>query len=100
MVEYWQRLFHEKRYLAVRNVNPNYTVLASAFGIKNIYVDCEEELEAKMKDFLFADPEEPVLFHVKIERTPCLPLVAPGQRLENMILEDEDFEVDPAAAPS
>ena len=100
MVEYWQRLFHEKRYLAVRNINPKYTVLASAFGIKNIYVDCEEELEAKMKDFLFSDPEEPVLFHVKIERTPCLPLVAPGQRLENMILEDEDFEVDPAAAPS
>lgn len=100
MVEYWQRLFHEKRYLAVRNVNPKYTVLADAFGIKNLYVDCEEELDAKMKEFLFECQDEPVLFHVKTERTPCLPLVAPGQRLENMILEDEDFEVDPAAAPS
>jgi acetolactate synthase I/II/III large subunit len=65
-----------------------------------LYVDCEEDLEAKMKEFLFECQDEPVLFHVKIERTPCLPLVAPGQRLENMILEDEDFEVDPAAAPS
>lgn len=100
MVEYWQRLFHEKRYLAVRNTNPNYTTLASAFGIKNIYCDNEEDLPEKMKDFLFNDPDEPVLFHVRVERTPCLPLVAPGQRLENMILEDEDFEVDPAAAPS
>jgi len=100
MVEYWQRLFHEKRYLAVRNTNPKYTTLASAFGIKSIYCDNEEELPEKMKDFLFNDPDKPVLFHVRVERTPCLPLVAPGQRLENMILEDEDFEVDPAAAPS
>lgn len=100
MVEYWQRLFHDKRYLAVRNTNPDYVILAKAFGIKSVYCDCEEDLPAKMKEFLFEDPDKPVLFHVRIERTPCLPLVAPGQRLENMILEDEDFEVDPAAAPS
>jgi acetolactate synthase I/II/III large subunit len=100
MVEYWQRLFHDKRYLAVRNTNPDYVILAKAFGIKSVYCDCEEDLPAKMKEFLFEDSDKPVLFHVRIERTPCLPLVAPGQRLENMILEDEDFEVDPAAAPS
>lgn len=100
MVEYWQRLFHEKRYLAVRNTNPEYTTLASAFGMKSIYCDNEEELPDKIKDFLFNDQDKAVLFHVRVERTPCLPLVAPGQRLENMILEDEDFEVDPAAAPS
>jgi len=100
MVEYWQRLFHEKRYLAVRNSNPVYTTLAKAFGIKSIYCDREEDLAEKMNDFLFNDPNQAVLFHVRVERTPCLPLVAPGQRLENMILEDEDFEVDPAAAPS
>jgi len=100
MVEYWQRLFHQKRYLAVRNTNPVYTTLAKAFGIKSIFCDREEDLKDKMNDFLFNDPDQAVLFHVKVERTPCLPLVAPGQRLENMILEDEDFEVDPAAAPS
>jgi len=100
MVEYWQRLFHDKRYLAVRNTNPAYTKLAEAFGIKSLYCDRAEDLSEKMKQFLFDDPDKPVLFHVRIERTPCLPLVAPGQALENMILEDEDFEVDPAAAPS
>jgi acetolactate synthase I/II/III large subunit len=101
MVEYWQRLFHDSRLLAVRNShNPDYVKLAQAFGIKAIYCDCEEELEEKMKEFLFADPDEPVLFHARIERTPCLPLVAPGQPLEDMILEDIDVEVDPGAAPS
>lgn len=101
MVEYWQRLFHDARYLAVRNEqNPDYVTLAKAFGIKAIYVDSEDEIEEKMREFLFADPDEPVLFHVKIKRTPCLPLVAPGQPLDDMILEDIDVEVDQSAAPS
>eukprot|EP00586_Coscinodiscus_wailesii_P012921 CAMPEP_0172497080 /NCGR_PEP_ID=MMETSP1066-20121228/94861_1 /TAXON_ID=671091 /ORGANISM="Coscinodiscus wailesii, Strain CCMP2513" /LENGTH=817 /DNA_ID=CAMNT_0013269659 /DNA_START=53 /DNA_END=2506 /DNA_ORIENTATION=- len=101
MVEYWQRLFQESRYLAVRNThNPDYTTLASSFGIKGLYADCEEDLEEKMREFLFEDQDKPVLFHVKIERTPCLPLVAPGSALEKMILVDEDFEVDKSAAPS
>lgn len=101
MVEYWQRLFHDNRLIAVRNSNnPDYSTLAKAFGIKSIYCDAEEELEAKMTEFLFSDPDEPVLFHLRIERTPCLPLVAPGQPLEDMILEDVDVTVDPSAAPS
>mmetsp|Transcript_7425 Transcript_7425/g.18273 ORF Transcript_7425/g.18273 Transcript_7425/m.18273 type:complete len:836 (-) Transcript_7425:2119-4626(-) len=101
MVEYWQRLFHDARYLAVRNEqNPDYVVLAKAFGIRAIYVESEDEIEAKMKEFLFDYPDEPVLFHVKIRRTPCLPLVAPGQPLDDMILEDIDVDVDQSAAPS
>jgi acetolactate synthase-1/2/3 large subunit len=101
MVEYWQRLFHDNRLLAVRNSNnPDYSILAKAFGIKSVFCDCAEDMEEKMKEFLFADPEEPVVFHVKVERTPCLPLVAPGQPLGDMILEDVDIEVDPSAAPS
>jgi len=100
MVEYWQRLFHDERYIAVRNKSPKYTTLASAFDIKSIYCECAEELEEKMRSFLFDYDDEPVLFHVRIERTPCLPMVAPGQPLDNMILVDEDFEVDKSAAPS
>merc|ERR1711966_408319 len=85
MVGYWERLFHDERYIAVRNKSPEYTTLASAFGIKSLYVESDEE---------------PVLLHARIERTPCLPMVAPGQPLDNMILTDEDFEVDMSAAPS
>lgn len=100
MVEYWQRLFHDERYIAVRNKSPQYTTLASAFGIKSLYCESEEELPELMRQFLEDYDDEPVLFHVRIERTPCLPMVAPGQPLDNMILVDEDFEVDMSAAPS
>jgi len=102
MVEYWQRLFHEERYLAVTNtINPDYGKLADAFGIKNLYVDSEEDLPEVMERFLFEDPEKPVLMHARIERTPCLPLVAPGKPLQEMILEDVTYEgLDAGAAPS
>lgn len=101
MVEYWQRLFHDNRLLAVRNdANPDYVKLAGAFGIKAVYCDHADDLEATMKEFLFADPDRPVLFHARVQRTPCLPLVAPGQPLQDMILEDVDVEVEPGAAPS
>ena len=102
MVEYWQKLFHEERYLAVTNtVNPNYSKLADSFGIKNLYCDCQEDLPQTLEKFLFEDPEEPVLMHVRIERTPCLPLVAPGKPLQEMILEDVICEgLDACAAPS
>eukprot|EP00536_Pseudo-nitzschia_multiseries_P004480 jgi/Psemu1/237689/estExt_Genewise1.C_740091 len=100
MVEYWQRLFHNDRKLAVRNQNPDYQTLAKAFGIRSMGVECESELEEKMREFLFDYPDEPVLFHVRIRRTPCLPLVAPGQPLDDMIMEDIDVEVDQSAAPS
>lgn len=102
MVEYWQRLFHDERYLAVTNtVNPDYGKLADSFGIKNLYADCEEDLPEVMRQFLFEDPDEPVLMHARIERTPCLPLVSPGKALQDMILEDEICEgLDACAAPS
>jgi len=100
MVEYWQRLFHSDRKLAVRNENPDYSTLASAFGIRSMTADSEDEIEEKMREFLFDYPDEPVLFHVRIRRTPCLPLVAPGQPLDDMILEDINVEVDQSAAPS
>lgn len=100
MVEYWQRLFHGERYLAVRNTNPDYVKLAESFRIKSVYCDHAEDLEAKLREFLFEDPEEPVLFHCRVERTPCMPMVAPGKALDDMIHRDEAFEVDPTAAPS
>lgn len=101
MVEYWQKLFQDDRLIAVTNDNPDYSTLADAFNIKNLYVDAQEDLPEKMREFLFEDPDKPVLMHVKIERTPCLPLVAPGKPLQEMILEDGNYEgLDKSAAPS
>jgi len=99
MVEYWQKLFCGDRLIAVRNQNPDYCRLADSFGIQNLYCDHEEDLQDKLEEFLHTT--KPVLFHVKIQRTPCLPLVAPGQAIDNMILVDEQTQdVDQTATPS
>jgi acetolactate synthase-1/2/3 large subunit len=84
----------------VRNINPDYQTIAKAFSIKSVHCDREEDIEEKMREFLFDYDDEPVLFHVRTDRTPCLPLVAPGQPLDDMIMEDIDVEVDLSAAPS
>ena len=62
----------------------------------------EENLEETMQKFLFEDPGKPVIFHARIEKTPCLPLVAPGAPLQDMIMEDLESEggFDASAAPS
>lgn len=101
MVEYWQRLFHKNRLIAVRNSqNPDYVALANAYGIKALYCDCAEDLPQRMREFLFDDPGEAVVFHVRIKRTPCLPMVAPGQPLDDMLLEDIAVDTDGMDAPS
>jgi len=101
MVEYWQRLFHKNRLIAVRNSkNPDYVALANAYGVKAVYCDCIEDLPKKMSEFLFDEPLEPVVFHVRIKRTPCLPMVAPGQPLDDMLLEDIAVDTDGMVAPS
>merc|ERR1712071_238496 len=50
MVEYWQKLFFDDRYIAVRNKSPKYTTLAAAFDIKSVYCESMEELPEKMRE--------------------------------------------------
>ena len=38
MVEYWQKLFCNSRYISTDNNNCNYNILADAYNIKNIYM--------------------------------------------------------------
>ena len=50
---------------------------------------------------IFLDTDKSILFHVKIEKTPCLPLVSPGKSIDNMILEDHHYtEIDKSEVPS
>lgn len=99
MVEYWQKLFMDGRYISVENNNCDYNKLADAYNIYNLYCDNEKDLTSKMSEFL--NYTGPILFHVKIEKTPCLPLVSPGKSIDNMILEDHHYtEIDKSEVPS
>ena len=100
MVEFWQKLFFDGRYVSTDNNNCDYNKLADAYNIKNLYCDNEKDLSDKMEEFLNFN-NGPILFHVKINKTPCLPLVSPGKSIDNMILTDGGYDdIDKSDLPS
>ena len=36
MVHIWQKLFHNENYIATDNKNPNFAIIAKAYGIQTI----------------------------------------------------------------
>jgi acetolactate synthase-1/2/3 large subunit len=90
MVWIWQRLFFDGRYISVDNVNPDYVKLAEAHGIKAIACETEEELPGVVEKWLAHDG--PMLVEFKVVPDICLPMVAPGKALDEMILlKDREF---------
>lgn len=91
MVTQWQSLFYEHRYSHTHQSNPDFMKLADAVGIKGIRVTAQEDLEAKVKEFL--DYPGPVLFEAVVEKkVPVLPMVPAGKGLDEFILYDEEVE--------
>jgi len=84
MVWIWQRLFFEGRYLSVTNVNPDFVMLAQAHGIEAIRCETEEELPGVIERWLNHDG--PCFVEFKVVPDICLPMVAPGKALDEMIM--------------
>lgn len=90
MVWIWQRLFFDGRYISVDNVNPDYVALAKAYGIESVACEKEEDLPGVVEKFLGYDG--PMLVEFKVVPDICLPMVAPGKALDEMILlKDREF---------
>lgn len=111
-VRQWQEMFFEKRYsstcmrwrkICTNNCNtptahcpeytPDFIQLAKSYGAKGIRVTAEEDIASALKTAkntlnvptlieFFIEPEENVM-----------PIVPPGNALENMLLESEDNEI-------
>jgi len=89
MVWIWQRLFFDGRYISVDNVNPDFVKLAQAHGIEAASCQNEEELPGVIEKWLSHDG--PMLVDFKVVPDICLPMVAPGKALDEMILlQDRD----------
>ncbi len=55
MVRQWQQLFFDKRYASTEMVNPNFLMIAQAYGIANKQVSERAELGASIKEMLDYD---------------------------------------------
>lgn len=98
MVKAWEKLFYEERYTATDlKVNPNYTQLAESFGIKGIRCNDKSELRDFIKYAISYDG--PILCDFKVQEDLCLPLVAPGKAIDEMILDSNDIIIDKKSLP-
>lgn len=90
MVWIWQRLFFDGRYISVNNVNPDYVKMAKAYDIEAVACETEADLAPTIEKWLAHDG--PMLVEFKVVPDICLPMVAPGKALDEMILlKDREF---------
>ena len=87
MVRVWEELFFEERYTATASEkNPDYVKLAQSYGIKAICCDSYQDLPDMVGYFL--EYSGPIVADFRVEKDRCLPLVAPGKGLDEMILPE------------
>lgn len=92
MVKAWEKLFYNERYTATDlGKNPNYVELAKSFGIKGIMCDNKNDLSKTVSYFL--NYNGPILCDFRVKGDLCLPLVAPGSSIDNMILNNENSKL-------
>jgi acetolactate synthase-1/2/3 large subunit len=83
MVKAWETLFFNENYVATDcSFNPDYCKLAESFGIESIKIENVDDL-CMIEDVL--NYPGPILCDIKVQSDLCLPLVAPGKALDDII---------------
>ncbi len=85
MVRQWQQLFFQERYSETTLTdNPDFLMLASAFGIQGQHITRKDQVEAALDTMLTS--EGPYLLHVSIDELENVwPLVPPGASNSEML---------------
>lgn len=88
MVRQWQELFFDNRESGVNlEGNPNFVMLAEAYGAKGIHIESPAELEDKLQEAL-SIKDRPVIINVEVIKTDnVFPMIPAGAPLTSMIIE-------------
>lgn len=99
MVRAWEELFFNKNYIATDcSHNPDYCLLAASYNIRNLKIENIFDIEEKIEYILKCNV--PILCNVMVKTDLCLPLVAPGRALDDMILLNNNICELKGEAPS
>ena len=89
-VRQWQELFFGKRYSQTRMLNPDYRLIAQAYGIRCIVVNRREELENAVRESL-AD-NAPVLVDIHVmQESNVMPMIPPGKGINQIMLSENEW---------
>lgn len=86
MVRQWQELYFDKRYSSTFMTNPNYQILASAYGIESKKVTDRENLESSIEEMINHDGAYLLEVMVGQEHN-IFPMISPGDSVSNMRLK-------------
>lgn len=85
MVRQWQEMFNDKRYASTELVNPDFGMIANAFGIPSKKVTKREELDGSLREML--DSKGPYLLNIIVEKQGnVFPMVEPGSSVSEIRL--------------
>jgi acetolactate synthase-1/2/3 large subunit len=86
MVRQWQELYFDKRYASTEMTNPDYQILASAYGIASKKVSIREKLKSAIQNMLSHDGA--YLLEVMVgQEDNIFPMISPGDSVSDMRLK-------------
>ena len=89
-VRQWQELFYGERYSQTRLLNPDYSLIAKAYGIRYRMVEDRAGLEDAVREML--DAEEAYILDAHVcEKGMVYPMVPGGRRLDEILLNKEEW---------
>ena len=84
MVRQWQEQFYAKNYSGVELLNPDFVMMAKAFGMDSVSVESVAELKDAIEKAQACT--KPFLIHAKVQKEENVwPMVAPGTSLSDTI---------------
>ncbi|MBQ2778693.1 MAG: biosynthetic-type acetolactate synthase large subunit [Bacteroidaceae bacterium] len=85
-VRQWQEMFYNNRYSWTPMMNPDYNMIASAYGIPSRLVVKREELADAVREMI--ETPGAFLLHVAVEEEDnVMPMIPPGASICDMVLE-------------
>jgi acetolactate synthase I/II/III large subunit len=85
MVRQWQHMFFEKRYAATELVNPDFSMIATAYGIPAKKIVERDDLKKSLEELLAA--KGPFLLDIHVEKEGnVMPMVEPGSSVSEVRL--------------
>jgi acetolactate synthase-1/2/3 large subunit len=86
MVRQWQDMFFEKNYASTELINPDFIMIAKAYGINGTMVTSRENLRTALSEMLAA--KGPYILEIKVEKEGnVFPMVEPGSSVEEVRLK-------------
>ncbi len=85
MVRQWQDMFYEKRYASTELINPDFVMIAKAFGIQAKQVVKREDLKDSLSEMI--NSKDAYLLDIKVQKEGnVFPMVEPGKSVSEIRL--------------